>query len=161
MGLDPIIILGLAILAGWLGVITIIILRRRARERKVLTAAEDGNLTQVISEALSDVSALEGRLSGLRRDLQQTVEELQTTVQRVGIIRFDAFDDVGGKLSFAVALLDNHGDGLVLSALNGRDTSRCYAKAISNRDSKVALSQEEREAISKAMSRQVMVEEKV
>lgn len=76
-------------------------------------------------------------------------------IQKVGLVRFDAFEDVGGKLSFAVAFLDDHGDGVVVSSINGRRETRIYAKPIRKGESIYALSAEERGALARAMSRGV------
>ncbi|NLK00292.1 MAG: DUF4446 family protein [Clostridia bacterium] len=72
-------------------------------------------------------------------------------LQRVGIIRYSAFNDVGGDLSFSLALLDGHGDGLVLSSLHGRDEARSFVKPIKSGGSHYQLSPEETQAVEKAL----------
>ena len=72
-------------------------------------------------------------------------------VQRVGIVRFDAFEDLGGMLSFAVAMLDKEGSGVVLSSINGRNETRIYAKPVEHGGSRINLSGEEEEAIRRAL----------
>jgi len=71
--------------------------------------------------------------------------------QRIGLVRFDAFDDVGGEQSFALALLDAHGSGVVLSNLFGRSESRMYAKCITEGKPEHTLSSEEQEAVRRAL----------
>lgn len=83
-------------------------------------------------------------ISGLCDKLGASVKE---SLQRVGVVRFNPFADVGGDQSFAVALLDAKGDGLVISSLFGRNESRVYAKPIQGGQSKYALSAEEAEAL--------------
>jgi hypothetical protein len=72
-------------------------------------------------------------------------------VRRVGILRYDAFEDVGGRLSFSCALLDEHGTGVVITSINGRQETRVYAKPVTRSTSTYNLSLEEEEAIRQAM----------
>jgi hypothetical protein len=72
-------------------------------------------------------------------------------LRRVAVVRYDAFGDMGGRLSFSAALLDEAGDGLVLTSINGRTETRTYAKGIAAGRGEQKLSPEEQEAISAAM----------
>ena len=90
-------------------------------------------------------------LREIAMDLSDIREVLGHAVQSVGLVRFDAFDDMGGKLSFAAALLDGEGDGIVLSSINGRSETRIYAKPVDRGSSRVNLSEEEEEAIRRAL----------
>ena len=71
-------------------------------------------------------------------------------VQHMGMLRFDAFDDIGGHLSFALALLDDAGNGIVLSSLHGRQETRMYAKPIREGKPEVPLTVEEVQALRQA-----------
>jgi hypothetical protein len=100
----------------------------------------------------------DGELAAVRRDLatvhtnsEHLRDLLRTTVSRVGVLRYDAFDDMGGALSFSAALLDERGDGMVISAINGRTETRCYAKAILDGKSEHSLSREEEAAVEAAI----------
>ena len=83
----------------------------------------------------------------MRVETDRLKAQLQTCIQRVGMVRFNAFDDTGSDLSFSLALLDERGNGLVVSSLYGRNESRIYAKPVLNRQSTYALSAEEQKAI--------------
>jgi hypothetical protein len=76
--------------------------------------------------------------------------ELDCCVKRMGIVRFNAFDDVGGEQSFALALLNAERDGVVVSSLYGRQDARLYAKSIVKGEGERPLSDEERRAVDKA-----------
>ena len=78
-------------------------------------------------------------------------EAIRASVSRVALVRYDAFEDVGGRLSFSCALLDDHGTGVVLTAINGRQDTRIYAKSVAEGRSTHNLSSEEEEAIAQAM----------
>jgi hypothetical protein len=109
--------------------------------------------------------ALRGLLSGQAQRierLEQAVRALHATdkrqqtqvdgsVRHVALLRFDAFEDVGGRLSFSCALLDEHGSGVVLTSINGRQETRVYAKPVAGGASSYNLSTEEAEAIRQAM----------
>jgi len=90
-------------------------------------------------------------VSGLREETLELQDAVARAVQRVGLVRFDAFEDLGGMLSFAVALLDADGSGVVFSSINGRNETRIYAKPIEHGASRIHLSAEEEEAIRRAL----------
>jgi uncharacterized protein YlxW (UPF0749 family) len=96
------------------------------------------------------------RLEDAVRRLAQEERKLEglseTAVRHVGVVRYDAFEDMGGRLSFSAALLDGHGDGVVITSINGRQDTRCYAKQVRNGTSTHNLSDEERQAIREALS---------
>ena len=71
--------------------------------------------------------------------------------QRVGLVRFNPFEDTGGNQSFALALLDAQGDGVVLSSLHARTGTRLYAKTLTGGRAEGALSSEETEALKRAL----------
>ncbi len=78
--------------------------------------------------------------------------ELRTTIQRVGIVRFNPFNDTGSDQSFAIALLDGNGNGVVLSSLFSRTSTRMFAKTVVGGESPYPLTDEERAAIDQARS---------
>jgi hypothetical protein len=71
--------------------------------------------------------------------------------QKVGLVRFNPFEDTGGNQSFALALLDSQGDGFVVSSLHARTGTRIYAKVLTAGRSEAALSNEETEALRRAL----------
>ena len=79
--------------------------------------------------------------------------ELTDAIRNVAVVRYDAFPGIGGQMSFSAALLDNAGDGLVLTVINGRNEARTYAKDIRDGTSVHRLSEDEVEAIDQALSR--------
>ena len=90
-------------------------------------------------------------------DFVQNVYKLANTIkmyesQKIGIVRYNAFKDTGSDLSFSLAILDAHNNGVVLNGIYARDSSNIYAKPIENGQSKYILSNEEKEAIYKAMN---------
>lgn len=90
---------------------------------------------------------VKAELRKLGKDLDITRGELKQTLQHLAIVRYDAFGDTGGKLSWSLALLDDHGDGVVLTSINSRADARTYAKEIKAFTSESKLSPEEEEAL--------------
>ncbi len=86
-------------------------------------------------------------LAELKTARQSLTEHLEYCYQGLGMVRFNAFEGVGSDLSFSIALLDGHKDGVVLSSLFGRDESRVYAKPLRGGQSTYQLTAEEKEAI--------------
>ena len=79
-------------------------------------------------------------------------KNLVKSIKKVGIIRYNAFKDVGSDLSFALALLDDQNNGVVLNGIYAREMSNIYAKPIENGKSNYVLSEEESQAIQKAIN---------
>lgn len=78
-------------------------------------------------------------------------EEVAKCIQKVGIVRYSAFKDTGSDLSFAVAMLDENNDGIVFNGIYSREMSNIYAKPVKNGVSEYTLSEEEKEAIRRAI----------
>ena len=78
-------------------------------------------------------------------------EEVAKCIQKVGIVRYSAFKDTGSDLSFAVAMLDENNDGVVFNGIYSREMSNIYAKPVKNGNSEYTLSEEEKEAIRRAI----------
>ncbi|TDW18348.1 DUF4446 family protein [Kribbella kalugense] len=90
---------------------------------------------------------VKSELRKLNKDLAATRGELKETLQHLAVVRYDAFGDTGGKLSWSMAILDNHGDGVILTSINSRADARTYAKEIKTFTSESKLSPEEEEAL--------------
>jgi hypothetical protein len=107
-----------------------------------LTAAHQGMRAELATE---------------RADLARTVEQLGasvgTALRRVALVRFDAFDDLGGRLSFSLAIMDDSGNGVTLTSIAGRSDTRLYAKSLTGGVGEHALSPEEEQAVHAALGR--------
>ncbi len=135
----------------WLIVLTVIV-RRLSVARRNVGAAVKGKpeVFDVIDKAVGDIDSLAAKYERLAIVTKRNRGLISETIRHLGIVRFDAFVDVGGRLSFAAALLDDDGNGLVISSISGRSEGRVYAKPIVDRRSEFPLSEEEEEAIRKA-----------
>jgi hypothetical protein len=125
--------------------------RIRRAHRRLLDSAPSDDLLAVVSRQLGETEQLQRELRLIGRDTARLGERVSAAVRTVGFTRYDAFPDVGGQLSFSAAFLDEAGDGVVLSIINGRSDSRSYAKAVKRGHSDHQLSEEEQAAIAMAM----------
>ena len=98
-----------------------------------------------------DIKRLETAVRQLAATDKKLADLIEASIRNVGLVRFDAFEDMGGRLSFSAALLDGRGDGVVVTSINGRQESRAYAKPVAGGESVHNLSDEERQAIREAL----------
>lgn len=138
-------------------IVAVISLARRTRKLDVrlhaVTRGEDGHSLEAVLDAhLERVSAVARELDGLAARTLALEAAQRRAFQRVGLIRYNPFEETGGNQSFALALLDAAGDGWVLSSLHARSGTRVYAKAIKAGRADAALSEEETAAIQQALA---------
>lgn len=130
-------------------------LRLRALRRSYAAVVDAGrreDLFAALQRYVDELGSLREDVGIVHRNTEHLRELLRGAVSQVGVVRYDAFDDMGGMLSFSAALLDERGDGVVVSAINGRTESRAYAKPVSQGRSEVHLSPEELAAVEAAAS---------
>ena len=125
--------------------------RRRSREPGGPIRLDDA-LRGVLNGQARKIDRLEQAVRTLNKTDKRQQLLIDGSVQRVALLRYDAFEDVGGRLSFSCAMLDEHGTGVVLTSINGRQETRVYAKPISEGRSSYNLSSEEEEAIRQALA---------
>jgi hypothetical protein len=105
-----------------------------------------------VGALLGKIDRLEQAVRALNGTDRRQQFQIEGSVRRVALLRYDAFEDVGGRLSFSCAMLDEHGTGVVLTSINGRQETRVYAKPVAAGTSTYNLSAEEEEAIRQAMT---------
>lgn len=128
-------------------------LARLGRRLDGLTRGSDGRSLEAILDAhLDKVIAVAGALDTLAARSSALEATGRRAVQRVGLVRFNPFEDTGGNQSFALALTDGGGDGFVISSLHSRTGTRLYAKAVVAGRSDSPLSAEEGEALRLALA---------
>ena len=125
-------------------------LKVQALERRLTATTGDPRLLERLASVERELSAVGGRLDHLSGRADRIGEDMQRCLRRVGIVRYDAFKELGGHLSFSLALLDARQDGVVVSVLNDRNGARAYAKPVAGGRSTVTLSEEEQRAITQS-----------
>ena len=137
--------------------VAVFVLARRTRRTDArlngLTRGADGHSIEAVLDAhLDKVYAVAGELDELAARMAVLEGAQRRAFQRVGLVRYNPFEETGGNQSFALALLDGAGHGWVLSSLHARSGTRVYAKAIKSGRADAALSEEETAAIQQAMA---------
>lgn len=115
----------------------------------------DNKKTPTPKELIQQVKNLEAKLENLSLELESVKKQMEKSVEKIGIVRFNPFREIGGDQSFAIALLNRENTGLVITSHYLQETSRVYAKPVTQGKSEYALSKEEEEAIQKANAQNV------
>jgi hypothetical protein len=125
----------------------------RMKRHYEILSAQDGrsSFLEVVAAHTDEVSGLRHDVQRLRGELAATQVDLQLAVRHVGVVRYDAFGDMGGRMSFSAALVDDHGNGFVISTIHARSESRSYIKELRGGMAEVHLSPEETAAVSDAV----------
>jgi len=143
LGLDALALFILATSAG-----------RRRRPPQRVPIVMDETLRGILEGHARTMQRLDAAVGQLAAEDVRLAERLSGAVQNVALLRYDAFEDVGGRLSFSCALLDAQGDGVVVTSINGRKDTRVYAKPVRRGTSDYNLSEEEEQAIRDALTGQ-------
>ena len=157
LGIDPgIIIIILLVLTIFLLVKSVsssMRLNRLERKYKTFMKGSDAqSLEKIFVRKFAQIDKLYEAKEDHEHDILFIKKNLEKMFSKYGVEKYDAFDDVGGKLSFALALLDKDNTGLILNAVHSRDNCFLYLKEIVKGESYVMLSQEEVEALRKAVN---------
>jgi hypothetical protein len=157
-----------ASVAGWIAIAAaavavlavVLALALHVRLRRV-RAAQKALLATGGSDLVDFAVSLQGRIDGLHRVVDEVTASLgrlerrvDSTVSRLAVVRYDAYENTGGHQSASVALLNGSRTGVVLSAIQGRDYARIYIKELDGGRAAVSLSPEEQEAVERAMKSQ-------
>lgn len=152
------IVLGLALLSIILIIITIVNIVRlskvQAKYKKFMTK-EDIDLENLLIQYTNRLNKIIETQRDIDKRMKKIEEIQELCVQKVGVVRYNAISNTGADLSFAIALLDKNNDGVVLNGIYSRDGSYTYAKPIENGKSKYNLSDEEKEALTMAISKTI------
>lgn len=142
---------GAAVVSLGLSLSLISRLGRVRRAYDTLVAGDgDASFVDAVRKQSSGIEGLRADVAVLREDLSAARADLADALRHVAVVRYDAFGDMGGRMSFSAALLDDSGDGLVLTSINGRSETRTYAKGVKGGGSEHSLSPEEEQAITHA-----------
>ena len=149
-GLEIGLAVAIVLLVAWQGS-TNLRLNRTMRQFRQLSSGIEGQPLDELLQKILDRSETDSKtLARLEADLRALGTEVQTHVQNVGLVRYNAFNDTGGDQSYALALLDDHGDGAIVNGLFHRTECRVYVKPVQEWKSTYSMSDEEAEAIRRA-----------
>jgi hypothetical protein len=148
------IIIGLAVFCIALLILVIINISQTSKLKKKYAAFMLGknakSLEDTLITRLDQVDKLLTANEANEKDIQKIFENMKYTFQKVGLVKYDAFNEMGGKLSFSLALLNKSNDGFVLNAVHSREGCYTYVKEIIDGNSIITLADEEQEALKMA-----------
>jgi hypothetical protein len=131
-----------------LAVVALVRYSRLHRAYGLLQVAEGREtIVDVMGRTMDEFSDLRDEVAQLESNLTVTRRDLSAALRHVSVVRYDAFGDMGGRFSFSAALLDDHGDGLIVTSIHGRTETRTYLKGLEKGASDITLSPEEEQAI--------------
>ena len=133
--------------------LTLELSKMRARYKKMMSGVEGDNLERMLLRQIDDTRKVEEENRKLQDEDRRLDELLQTAITRVAAVRFCAFEDMGSDLSYAVAMLDAHDNGVIFSSIFGREDSRSYVKPVVNGHSSYTLTAEEEKVLKEAMAK--------
>lgn len=156
IGIDPgIIIILMLILIIVLFILTVNVTMNYNRLKssyQMFMKGKDGKtLEESMKERYTDLESVVKVVKQNRLDIRELNRKMDRNYQKIGVVKYDAFNEMGGKLSFVLALLDNRNNGFILNAMHSREGCYTYVKEIVKGESFVELAEEEAEALDKAI----------
>lgn len=148
------IIIGLVAVVLFMFIIMIInmvqLFKLKKRYKIFMSGKNARNLEKTLIERLDQVDALLDANAANEKNIKILFNKMKFTFQKVGLVKYDAFNEMGGKLSFSLALLNEKNDGFVMNAVHSREGCYTYVKEIIDGNSIIVLSPEEQEALDMA-----------
>lgn len=155
--LQPYIIIGIVIITIILFIMLVTVLKAISRlekkYKKLTRGTNNKNLEEIITGYLDNIDLVKEESQTVKLQQEELSNKLNQCIQKVSILRYKAFDDVGSDLSFSIALVDNKNDGIMLTGIYGRNDSSVYAKPIDKGISRYDLSEEEEEVLTKVCNK--------
>lgn len=138
------------ILLSWIIYLTFLVRSYVSDKKHVLAEAKEKGLENVLDDYAKQIRRIDTDVKELYNISDQLNKVTMNSITKVGLVRFNPFSDTGGDQSFAAALLDANDNGIVLSSLHSRGTTRVFSKPVKGGKSDYNLSDEEKEAVEKA-----------
>lgn len=125
--------------------------KMKKKYKKFMSGKNAKSLEETLVKRLDQIDSLVEANAANEKNIKKVVNNMKFTFQKVGLVKYDAFNEMGGKLSFSLALLNTSNDGFVLNAVHSREGCYTYIKEIIDGNSIIVLAQEEQEALNMAM----------
>lgn len=145
------VIIGLVVIAIILIILVISCMHSSAKlqrkYKRLMRGVEGENLEKIIINYMDQIDKVKEESKEVREIYNNIDERVKKSIQKLAIVRYKAFENVGSDLSFSLALLDDNDDGVIITSIYGRDESFTYAKPINKGLSRYDLSDEEKEVL--------------
>ncbi len=150
------ILLGLLIISVLLLILIVVafvkIGKFKKKYEKFMLGKDGANLEKDIMTLYEDNKYMKLSIDRNREDIKELFKKHEKTFQKVGLVKYDAFTEMGGKLSFALALLDEKNNGFIINSVHSSEGCYSYTKRVLDGDSQIALSNEEKVAVERAVN---------
>ena len=125
--------------------------KMKKKYKKFMSGKNAKSLEEILVKRLNQIDSLVDANATNEKNIKKVVNNMKFTFQKVGLVKYDAFNEMGGKLSCSLALLNASNDGFVLNAVHSREGCYTYIKEIIDGNSIIVLAEEEQEALNMAM----------
>ena len=164
IGIDPAILLAVMLVVILILLILLLVNMSKVsntnrRLDELMRGRDAESLEDTIVDLIAEIDRLKSSDQQKRRELKRINDNLMITYQKQGIVKYDAFQEMGGKLSFALALLDKNNNGFVINSIHSREGCYTYIKEIVKGESYILLGEEERQALAKAVDEEDLMED--
>ena len=122
------------------------------RYESFMNGKDAENLGDAIEENFKQMNEIQKDYEATKQDIDETLQRMKSTFHKIGIVKYDAFKEMGGNLSFTLCLLDDMNTGFILNTMHGRDSSYTYVKEIIKGEAYATLGEEKKEALEKAIN---------
>lgn len=151
--INTIILSILAVNLIWIIILTFLFAKTNKIFKNITKGISKKDLKTILNEMASSLKDAGKEIKAIQQDIDDIEDEMKAHLQKVGFIRFNPFSDTGGNQSFSFCLLDDNNNGIVITSLHSRDSTRIYSKKIKNGTAKGReLSKEEKEALKDALN---------
>ena len=155
IGIDPAIILIILlvlviVLFGLVFYLMANIKKRNKDIKRLLSGKTAGDMEEIILDRFAEMDAVKNNSKRLTKEHKEIQETLAACISKIGLVKYDAFQEMGGKLSFSLAMLNEEDDGFVINAVHSREGCYTYIKEIVGGNSIIVLADEEQEALDMA-----------
>ena len=161
IGIDPgiiiiVLLVLIVVLFFWIISVHMKYSRMRVSYLSFMKGKDGKSLEEIINDKFEELEELSDETMKNRAEIQKIKREMLSNFQKVGILKYDAFHEMGGKLSFALTLLDGNDSGYIINSMHSREGCYNYIKEIVKGESYIELSEEEMESLEKAMYQETL-----
>ena len=132
---------------GWIAYLQFSLRSLIKKNQTLFAEVKTGDVVQILNAALKELDELNQKVNALKKEHEATDIIAKNSLNKLGILRFNPFNDTGGDQSFSLGFLNHHDNGVVITSIHGRDGDRIYSKPIIEGSSTYSLADEEKEVI--------------
>ena len=155
--ITPYLLIGMLIIVVLLFILIFVLInsinKLESKYRRLMRGTNGKNLEEMLMEKLDSIDDIKEIADNTLNEYNKLESKIKDCVQKVAIMRYKAFENVGSDLSFSIAMLDEHNDGIILTGIYGREESTTYAKPIDKGISRYDLSEEELCVLNEAVNK--------